>query len=37
MIDFEGKLKYNICQLAIANHQKNYKPISEKGACDEPS
>ena len=22
MIDFEGKMKYNICRLAIANHQK---------------
>ena len=22
MIDFEGEMKYNICRLAIANHQK---------------
>ena len=22
MIDFEGKMKYNICRLAIANHSK---------------
>ena len=30
MIDFEGEMKYNTCQLAIANHQKTTNRYQRK-------